>query len=533
MTALLASLFAAFLPLANGPDRVFAANGGKTNELRRAADGWTDGRVSVRLEAAKVLVAAPKDPLETVTLVWNAATDRAARMLTDDWCGLGWGKVGDGRSSAWYFLLEDGPCVHGYGVEVRPNAIAYWTVTPTRFELSLDVSAGGEGVRLGTRVLEACRLMAREGHPGETAFAAGRDFCRMMCPDPRLPREPVYGYNDWYCAYGSNTATNFLADAAYIAALAEDLSVRPYVVMDDGWQLMSPPAVQKATGRFDSGWGSWERASDGFGMPMEEFARRIAALGAKPGLWYRPLRAWDDAPAALKVAEHPECFDPTMPENLARVRADIARFRAWGFRLVKVDFLTYDIIGQYLFPGKVGARVVVDDRRWRDNTRTTAERMLDLHRTIREAAGDDMVVIGCGAFGHLAAGLFEVNRIGFDTSGKEWARTAKNGPNALGMRLIQHGTFYAVDPDCVGLAEAGAIPWEKNRQWLDLVTRTGTALFLSWRRQLAGADERAAFARSFATAASGRASGEPLDWMERQCPMLWRVDGKTVRYDWR
>ena len=78
MAVLLASLFAAFLPLANGPDRVFAANGGTTNELRRAADGWTDGRVSVRLDAAKVLVASPKDPLETVTLVWNAATDGRA-----------------------------------------------------------------------------------------------------------------------------------------------------------------------------------------------------------------------------------------------------------------------------------------------------------------------------------------------------------------------------------------------------------------------------------------------------------------------
>ena len=78
---------------------------------------------------------------------------------------------------------------------------------------------------------------------GERPFAAGRAFCRAMCPAPRLPSAPVYGYNDWYCAYGKNTATNFLADAAYISECAKGLAVRPYVVMDDGWQKNSPPVV--------------------------------------------------------------------------------------------------------------------------------------------------------------------------------------------------------------------------------------------------------------------------------------------------
>ena len=57
-----------------------------------------------------------------------------------------------------------------------------------------------------------------------------------MCPSPRLAKAPVYGYNDWYCAYGKNTAANFLADAAFIVSLVKGEKVRPYVVVDDGWQ---------------------------------------------------------------------------------------------------------------------------------------------------------------------------------------------------------------------------------------------------------------------------------------------------------
>ena len=83
-------------------------------------------------------------------------------------------------------------------------------------------------------------------------------------------------------------------------------------------------------------------------------------------------------------------------------------------------------------------------------SRTTAEVVEDLYRTIRVAAADSLV-IGCNTVSHLSAGHFEICRIGDDTSGTEWPRTRKMGVNTLAFRGVQHGAFYVADADCVGV----------------------------------------------------------------------------------
>src|SRR4030088_3315867 len=88
--------------------------------------------------------------------------------------------------------------------------------------------------------------------------------------------------------------------------------------------------------------------------------------------------------------------------------------------------------------------------KYHDQTKTNAEIINNLYRAIRETAGD-MYIIGCNTMSHLSAGVFELNRIGDDTSGKDWERTRKMGVNTLGFRIAQHNSFYATDGDCVGL----------------------------------------------------------------------------------
>ena len=68
-------------------------------------------------------------------------------------------------------------------------------------------------------------------------------------------------------------------------------------------------------------------------------------------------------------------------------------------------------------------------------------------------------------------------RTGDDTSGRDWSRTKKMGINTLAFRSPQQGNFFDMDADCVGLTNA--IPWSLNRQWLDLLARSGTPLFVS------------------------------------------------------
>ena len=491
--------------------------------------------VSVR-ENGDVTIAAAGREVEEVRLVWERAHAPTTRICRNDWerdyAEAGWTTLTNNPGSAWYFLVREGRRVDGWGVATQPNALCWWTVSESNIVLTLDVRAGGAPLRLGSRVLTAARLVMREGREGESAYEAGRAFCRMMCPNPRLPKAPVYGYNDWYCAYGNNTATNFLADAAFVTSLAEGLENRPYVVMDDGWQPNAPPVV-KPLGLGSSGWGPWDRSGDAFGMAMKPFAAAVAALGAKPGLWYRPYRAWAEAPAEQKLRDHPLFFDPTAPGVRERFAADIARFRDWGFKLVKIDYLVGDVAGALSFPRKVGGMPVQGNRGWRDVSRTTAEVLLDHYRAMRAAAGDDVVLIGCNGFDHLIAGLFELQRIGGDTSGWRWEQTKEMGVNSLGARAIHDGTFYAADADCVGLARAGAVDWRQNRQWLDLVARSGTPLFFSWRRSLMTDDIRDEFRRAFRAASGRHATAEPLSWECEAFPTRWRfADGSTVAYDW-
>jgi alpha-galactosidase len=167
-------------------------------------------------------------------------------------------------------------------------------------------------------------------------------------------------------------------------------------------------------------------------------------------------------------------LDPSVPEVLEMVRTDIKRLSGWGFELIKHDFSTFDIFGQW----GVNMKESMTRNGWHfaDRTRTSAEIVVDLYRAIREAAGDTLI-IGCNTIGHLAAGLVELQRTGDDTSGREWERTRRYGINTLAFRMAQHGAFFAVDADCVGLTND--VPWNFNAQWLDLLARSGTPLFVS------------------------------------------------------
>ena len=437
--------------------------------------------------------------------------------------GLGaycaWIAVGEGKTVPWYALLHDGKRTYGFGVKVQPRAMCAWRVEPGKVDLLLDLRAGGQPLELGERMLEACTVVRCVSAPGESAYATGRRLCSLMCPKPRLLKEPMIGFNDWYAAYGRNTATNFLADAAFVVSLCKGVAVQPYVVMDDGWQKFSPPEVERITGRFDSGYGPWEESSRAFGMDMKTFCAKIAALGARPGLWYRPL-----------CMEGKMC-DPSDPAVLERIRADLQRFKEWGFKFVKIDYLTFDWCGHFKGFDTAG-RLIRDKRQWKDTKRTTAETITGLYRTMREAAGDDMVILGCNAVNHLCAGLFEASRVGPDTSGKNWEQTKRNGVGAVAFKGIENGTLFAADPDCAGLASAGAIPWKKNRQWIDLLSRSGMPFFISWRRSLADEGVRGALAVAFKRAAQTRSTAEAQDWFLTATPVRWMTADGLRTYDW-
>ena len=153
----------------------------------------------------------------------------------------------------------------------------------------------------------------------------------------------------------------------------------------------------------------------------------------------------------------------------------------------------------------------------------------NFYMSLRKAAGAGLL-LGCNTIGHLAAGVFELQRTGDDTSGRDWNRTRRMGVNTLAFRGLQHNTFFAVDADCVGLTKQ--VPWEFNRQWLDLLAWSGTALFVSAAPDAVGPEQREAIREAFAIAANRQGLGQPEDWLQTTQPETWNFNGRSKRYHW-
>lgn len=517
-----------FIDLLRSPDVVAVQTDAADVRLDRTSGSrWAHDDIAVTTDvhghSLNVSLAAPRSAVKRLHLRWRGELSSVRQLLGDAWergyGDLEWrGWVPD-RIMPWYAATFDGSHTHCYGVRTSARAFCFWQIDPHGISLWADVRSGGVGVRLGDRTLGVCDVVCREGHAAESAFGALHAFCAIMCPSPRLPAYPIYGHNDWYWAYGKNSAQTVITDAHHIVELSPSGSNRPFAVIDDGWQPVR--------GQAKAGVGTWDRGNEKF-PDMPALAADIKRAGARPGIWIRPLQAPSDAPDAWRLARDRAFLDPTVAEARQKIADDIARLAQWGFEMIKHDYTTYDILGRWGF--QMGAAMTRDGWTFASGpSLTTAEVIGDLYATIRRAAGENLV-IGCNTVSHLSAGRFEICRVGDDTSGTEWSRTRKMGVNTLAFRAAQHGTFYVADPDCVGVTNA--IPWSLNRQWLDLLARSGTMLFVSLDPAALGAEQRRDLASALALASQSKPLGEPLDWQRTVYPSRWRLMGHERVYDW-
>jgi alpha-galactosidase len=517
---------ASFVDILRPPDFATAFIENETVPLARDGRRWIAKGIAVDAEPhgseLPVRIEAPDDPLLRLRLRWKANIPAHWRILNDQWersyGDLEWrGMVGD-RVLPWYFLAFDGHATHGYGVATGASCFAHWNVDPDGMTLWLDLRNGGSGVRLGARALHAVSIRTRRGLPGESAFQSARRFCTILCTEPRRPAAPVYGGNNWYYAYGRNcSAADIQRDSDLIADLSPAARNRPFMVIDDGWSPVNTA-------------GPWDRGNARF-PDMPALAAAMKKSGVRPGIWVRPLCTSAALPENARLRpranSRTSLLDPTIPENLETIRQDIRRVVSWGFEMVKHDYTSFDLLGRWGFA--MAGELTDTGWRFADRTRTTAEITLALYRAIREAAGDALI-IGCNTFGHLAAGLFELQRTGDDTSGRDFARTRKMGVNTLAFRAPQHRAFFDLDADCAPITPQ--LPWDLAARWLDLVARSGTALFVSPDPKAVNEQSKRAIQQAFAAAATPREMAEPLDWMDTTTPARWRMQGKTENFDW-
>ena len=88
-----------------------------------------------------------------------------------------------------------------------------------------------------------------------------------------------------------------------------------------------------------------------------------------------------------------------------------------------------------------------------------------------------------------------------------------------------------VDADCVGILEQD-IPWELNRQWLQLLAASGTPLFVSAQPSALTEEMKEDLRCAWARNAIQTDTAEPLDWMYNTTPEKWRINGKEETFDW-
>jgi alpha-galactosidase len=513
------------LDILRQPDAVLAYSGLESpHPLSRQGDAWSKSGILVAISADSsgaqfsIRLAGSDIALSHLHLRWNLQIPSSLRCLGDAWersyGDLEWRGIVPDRVMPWYFLAFDGRILHGCGVKTQPAAFCFWQLDHEGISLWADIRNGGMPLKLGKRQLEVATIVSRAAASGETPFAAAHAFCQTMSSAPRMPAEPLCGSNDWYYAYGQNTADGILRDADLIARVAPASGPRPFVVIDDGWQ--DPKRFPDLT----------------------DLAARIRSRGSRPGIWIRPLQAPSDANPSLLLpdarfglhAQHVSpAWDPTIPEAMERILDSVRQPIAWGYQLIKHDYSTFELLGRW--GSSMGALPAADGWQFANSSLTTAEIVLHLYRSLRDAAGDRTLILGCNTVGHLAAGIFESQRTGDDTSGTNWERTRRMGVNTLGFRLPQHRAFFSIDPDCVPLTSS--IDWSQTRQWLDAVSRSGVALFISPGPGAVGPEQIAALKDAFLLLRDSQ--GYPEDWLDTTSPRQWRFSSqpdKSIRYDW-
>jgi len=207
------------------------------------------------------------------------------------------------------------------------------------------------------------------------------------------------GWNSWYELWNAVDEAAVRANAELAVELLTpnlpDHAPPLRIVVDDGWQQL---------------WGEWV-PNDKFPSGMDGLATDLHDDGLSTGIWLAPLLVDE---ASSLVADHPDWFvqgtsyfkpdagrlmilDPTHPEAAQHIRDFVTEIVGWGYDFLKIDFL---FAGAY------------EGGRFESITGLEAYgRALSL---IREAAGEDVLLLAVGAPPHPSFPYVDAWRMGPD-----------------------------------------------------------------------------------------------------------------------
>ena len=249
---------------------------------------------------------------------------------------------------------------------------------------------------------------------------------------------------------------------------------------------------------FETQVGDWLTFNKGFPDGIAPLAKEIQAAGFTPGLWLAPFIMHPKSKLARK---HPggilrdgfgrpvnagflwksftRALDLTHPNARDYVREVIrTTSREWGFSYLKLDFLYAAAL-----PG-----------RYFDATKTRAQVLRSGLELVRDEAGDDTFLLGCGCPLGPAIGVVNGMRIGADTA-RRWnpyfkgitslLRKEASFPsasyavhNAL-TRSDMHRRWWINDPDCLLLRPETKLTRTEVETIASVIALTGGSLVIS------------------------------------------------------
>ena len=456
-------------------------------------------------------------PVSGLVDLGAVATD-ATRLVQgyDSWAYAGV-RPTDGLGVSWWSSVFATPTGAAFGLQAL-DAERFATAVasrPERGQLLVDVSCGatppveagagtwgyetlpppGLGLPLPAGTTEVAPPIALTAGTDplavteELAALAGRVSGARRWTGP-----PVTGWETWYY-YGLVVDRDQLLENARL--LLERHRDRPgfdLVQLDDGWQVT---------------YGAWW-PNDRFPEDLSEVTAEVRALGGRPGLWLAPFMVQPGAPGL--GTDHPGWavrdedgapildrhgrygLDASNPDVVDWLRALGDQVRAWGFEMVKLDFLYLAAVEGVRHDARV----------------TGTEALRRGLRAMLAGLGPDLYVLGCGMPLLPAVGICHGNRVGHDLAVpvllREFGQPLTEGwtgfhgvrPQArnVAARFALHRRWFDADPDVVmAWGSDGATPHgysiEESRTLATLAALCGGPFLLADELALLSAEERA------------------------------------------
>lgn len=438
--------------------------------------------------------------------------DSLVRSQTDD---VVWHSFLPHQEMPWYFYTNDGEFLHSYGVKCGCNSFAFWFADAFGITLLLDVRNGSGGINC--EKLLCAQVVCRKGISGENMYKAAHEFCKKMCDKPNLPKTAVYGLNNWYWAYGAIEEKVVLQEAEYLGKLTKGFKNRPFMTIDDGWQ------IAHAKGKYNGG--PWNLSNENFNS-MQATAEKIHGFDCRAGIWVRLLLTMSHLPneAVYDSPYKPTgiVMDPTHEFSKQKIYDDVKMLSSWGYDMIKHDFSFFDLFGATL-SNKM-------PNHFYDKTKTNAQIVKDFYTLIQQAAGNTLVM-GCNTVNHLAAGIHQIQRSGNDTSGRHFEFTRRYGVHSM-MRAPQNNAFFKTDPDCAAFTEK--VSKKLNFNFLEMAAITGSATFASVTPGILNTAEEKQLQQIFEIADTIKPENYATicDWANTAVPSKFEYDGKNYNYNW-